>query len=102
MFYGMHRQPGPRTRGDVFVVKRMGELVQRPPVKPSMNKVKIRRAPEWQKDEKKYEPDGVGLEIVPGKIAVSVAPHKGYLPQCPERSSTDQAPENVVPHLVVE
>ena len=98
----VHRQAGPRTDIDVPVVDGMGQFVERRPMQPAVNPIKVKRYPHRRQKDQRDKPDRIFSPCQHGCIAICHGPEHQHFKRRPERHAAGQRPEHIIRNLRVE
>ncbi len=102
VFDRVHRDARPWADIDVSVVKGMGQLVERRPMKRAVDPVKMKAGPDRDEHKERDKPDRVVREQHRWGIAICHRPKDKNLGGGPQRYPAGNMPEHVVQHLIVE
>ena len=98
----VHRQPRPRPRVGVPVMKLVRDPIERRPVKEAMGKVEPDLVNERHEEEQRDEAERVFRRVDHRRVPVGIGPQQQHLVAGPDRNPAGECPEHVVLGLVVE
>ena len=102
VLHGVHREPRPRSRGDVAVVDRVHPQVERLPVQRPVDDEEVCALPHGEQREQQHEPDGMAREVELDEDAPRVHHARQDLPGGRDGRGVHHRPEHVVPGLITQ
>ena len=102
MLNWMHSQTRPWTDIYILVMKIMGYLIQRFPVRPSVYKVEMRLSEENYSKHHENKIDRIGAPVDKWNLSIGIHPQGQDFIEGPDYTAADNAPEYIVPELIME